>query len=175
MSVQVLDSTIFEYVLNGLVKTAHNKTCDEFYAWKISSHFENRGDIFKEAERLVISWAYLNEFSYVVGYNDDEKDIASWKDINLTAIWKVEAMQLLKYLEAVSYHIEIETIESKESYRRGPVENVPNLPENAKADYELLNNWIVELMTAILHETEGYKKAQYSNPPTAQPLTFNNN
>lgn len=170
MSVMVLDPKVYEYVLNGLLMTAQNTTCNEFYAYKTKRHFEDK-DIYKEAGRLIKSWAKLNELSFNVAYN--EKGLTTHKEIRLAAIWKVEAIQLLKYLEAISYNIEIETIELGNSYRRGPVENAPGLPGNAKADYEFLNNWIIDLMCAIIHKTDAYDKAKWSDPVSEQPLQFN--
>ena len=63
MSVQTLDLKVFNYLRVGLEKVAYNNTVDEFYAYKVKRHFDSK-DITIECERMIKSWATLNELSF---------------------------------------------------------------------------------------------------------------
>ncbi len=136
MSVLVLDHKVFSYIHSGLIRTAYNRTADAMHGPTIYKHFENK-ELGKESKRLVKSWLFMNEVSYNKRYNTD-----GFTDEVLTiSPLSVKPVQLLKYLEALSYNIEV----------------VTNQP-----DFDLLEKWITDLRYAIISEMEEYKAAQWS-------------
>jgi hypothetical protein len=163
MSVLVPDTGVFEYVCHGLKRVAYNKTCDEFYSWPISKHFQNK-DVDAEAARLVKSWAYLNELSYAVGYNEMNKQFYSAGQITGRKIYNLHPAQLWKYIHCINYNIDIATIDSKQSFRRGEVNKIPDLTSQQRADRILLEEWYVSMAVALAEHTPGYEDAKYSDP-----------
>jgi hypothetical protein len=144
MSVLIPDLQVYNYLQAGIEKMAFTNVIDDFFSQSIRSHFKNCPDISEEAERLIKSWLSLNQESYNRRY-PKERD-----DINLCGMYyptfthkPLTSVQTLKYLQCVSYNIEIE-------------------PELLKKDIDLLKNCILDLLQAIVSNSEEYKKATWS-------------
>lgn len=162
MSVLIMHEKAYEYVLNGLITTAFRRTCDELYAYGISQHFKGK-DINAEATRLVTNWAKINELSFNARYNDT--GLIHYRQINKSAIWKVDCYQLLKYIDCINYNIEIDTIE------KSPIVKVGSVTwAEFKEDYELLKKWQYELTRAIVTKRTEYDNAEWSKEPKPTSL-----
>lgn len=138
MSVLIPDLNVFNYIQAGIERIAYNTTCNEFYCYSVVKHFENY-DISEEAERLVRCWIDQNEMSYNIRYNESSNKMLSEFYQPTATHKKLTAIQLLKYLECVSYNIEIESFE-----------------------YTFLKTICTELTTAIVSNMPEYKVAEWS-------------
>jgi hypothetical protein len=164
MSCLVPDPQVYEYVLNGLKIAAYRTTCDNLFASCIHQHFKDR-DVEEEAPRLIKSWLYLNELPYCVGYNEPYKKSESlYRFIRKNEHHNVQALQLYSYVKCICYNIEMSTIKSKKSYRRGPVENVPEITKQMGMDFALLTKWRIAILEAIVENLPEYEHCQWSEP-----------
>ena len=144
MSVLIPDLRIYNYIQAGVEKMAFNNTADDFFSSTIHRHFHGCVDVGKEAKRLILSWLDLNQRSYNKQYKDDQDNI------NLCGMYSPDythapltAIQTLKYLQCISYNIEIE-------------------PEEFKNDLQLLRSCIEDLQSSIIGATDEYKRAKWS-------------
>lgn len=163
MSVLVLDPKCYSYMHSALKFTAYWTTCDIYYSEAVYHHCKLE-DIEEETERLIKSWAYLNELTYNVAYNVAGNSMPEF--ITFDGARRVNPYQLLKYLSCLHYNIELDTIASKKSYSSGPVANVPALTDQMKTDFQLLDNWITDIKNAIINNLMPYELANWSEPPS---------
>lgn len=147
MSVLTLSPETYNYIRQGIERAAYNSTVNEFYYYPIHVHFKDK-DIEKESKRLIASWADLNMKSYCLKYKDD--DFVSLSDFmsNYPNKKPIKAIQLLKYVECLSYNIEPEHWE---------------LTAQEKQDLELLNKTKDAIAYAIIGSLPEYEKAAWSD------------
>lgn len=145
MSVLTIEPEVFNYVCAGLERAAYNTQVDEFYYSPVQYHF-SKIDIEKEAIRLVRSWADMNMKSFCYKYKEEFVSLSCFIKRTLTAK-ELTPVQLLKYVECISYNIEPEWWE---------------LSEVEKSDLELLHKIEISIVKAIVRNTESYKKAEWS-------------
>ncbi len=145
MSVIIPDLAVYNYVNAGIEKMAYNNVCDDFYSYSIYSHFRNCPDTQEEAERLTRAWLALNITSY------NEKYFSSKIETDLQGLFNpsptkkpLTAIQTLKYLECISYQIEVK-----------PVNQID------KNDLSLLRDCIEDLKDAIISNLADYKAANW--------------
>lgn len=152
MSVLVADLEVYEYICCGLKYAAVNKTCDDLYSSSVSQHMKNK-DWEEESLRLTKVWCRLNIECFDIQYKDKDVDNGLSMETFLTGrrIVHLQAVQLLKYVECVSYNIALNTIKK-----------VRQLNAEELADLQLLHTWKREIMEAILHQLEEYKSAAWS-------------
>ena len=143
MSVLTLGPNALNYIAAGIEKAAYNTTVNEFYFDVIRSHFRDK-DTEVECLRLVRSWSDLNMKSYCLKYKDEFESLAPF--INLDTNKPLNAVQLLKYVECLSYNIEPEHWE---------------LSEQEKADLKILNKLQASISSAIIGSMKEYKTAEW--------------
>lgn len=146
MSVLTLSPDTYNYIRVGIERAAYNSQCDEFYYYSVKQQCENK-DIQSECLRLVKSWADMNEKSYCLKYNEKFHSLSTF--INPTFTKKpLTPVQLLKYVECLSYNIELEHWEQT---------------EQETADYSLLKKLRTEIGAAIIGSLPEYKNAAWSD------------
>src|SRR5574338_315887 len=101
MSVLIPGKDVFNYVESGLRYAAYNRTCDSLYSPVVSEFFKECGDIETESLKVVTHWMKLNDLSYSIRYNQEPEEKYSLRNSSI----KVEAFQLLKYLQCIEYNI----------------------------------------------------------------------
>lgn len=154
MSILIPDLKVYKYVEAGFIYAAHNKTCDNKYSYSVVRQTENK-DPFEEARRWVKNLLRLNLISYNTRYNENERD-----NLPTTATrTETKAHQLLKYLQCIDYNIEVETIQKLGSYD----EDRARVNEQDLKDIKLLRDFIQDIQTAIIAQTEEYKTAKWSD------------
>lgn len=147
MSVMQINIGVFEFVHSKLQTVVNNKTCDENYISCLT--FMN----FDKLEEFIKNLCLLNSLSYASRYNDFPTDYRDF--INFQKFGEISACQLLKYLTAICYNIEIDTIkETKLNHF---------LTEEVLNSYELLNNSIKHLQSSIINSLEAYKVAKWND------------
>lgn len=161
MSVLVPDMKVFEYVQNGFMHAANNRTCDSLYVYSISAAMKNKGNnqIFEEAERWVKNLITLNCKSYAARYR--EKELGNLAPFYLPKNHMLEPFQLLKYLHCIEYNIEMKTIEQGYSEALECIRFT--LTEQDKKDFETLQYFIRDLKDSIINNIPQYQNAKYSN------------
>lgn len=147
MSVQILDTPVFNYLRSGIEKAAYNTTVNEWYFQPISIHFKGL-DIEIETLRLVRSWAAMNELSYCGKYKEDYEGLDQF--IQPTFTHKpLTPLQFIKYVQCLIYNIE--------------KENIAVFTNQQSEDLNLLKEMETAAMTAYITSQEEYKNATWSN------------
>lgn len=163
MSVSVPDPKVYEYVLNGLKIAAYRTTCDNLFASCIYQHFKDK-DVEEEAPRLIKAWLYLNELSYCVAYKEPYKEKDSlFPYIRINEYHKVEAIQLYSFVKCLWYNTSISSIKAKQSFTRGPVENIPALTKQQMNDFNLLSKWRITMLEQIVETQPAYHRLAWSD------------
>lgn len=147
MSVQTLSPENLNYIKIGIERAAYNNQVNDFYYYPIHLHFKDK-DIEKESKRLISSWADLNMKSYCLKYKDD--NFVNMADFmgHYPTKKPLKAIQLLKYVECLSYNIEPEHWE---------------LTEQEKQDLALLNKTKDAIAYAIVGSLPEYEKAAWND------------
>lgn len=152
MSVQVPDLMVYEYVYNGLVRAANETVMNDFHSNVVYSHMKDKiWDA--ECARLVRSWLKLNEDSFTAAYRDKTGGDTLRDYVTCSKIIKINAVQLVKYVECVSYNIEMHTI----------MANLRAITQQEADDYQLLKDWRNSIYTAIISSMSEYKAAKWAN------------
>jgi hypothetical protein len=154
MSVLIPDFKVFDYLNAGLIYTAHNKTVNDLYCGKVSSHLAHY-DAFKESARLVRSWFSMNERSYNARYNETDS-ILKFYDVKQSGE-RPNCIQLIKYCQCLLYNIEVQTIQ-----RIGEAnENKSLFTAQDRKDYDLLEMFYEELKSAFIGSLPEYDNAKW--------------
>lgn len=162
MSILIPDMKVFEYVDSGFIRVAFNDTIDSLYCESIREKTRPKGldQIFNESKRWTKNLFTLICKSYAARYREELEDLAPFFKRNNTH--KVEACQLLKYLQCIEYNIEISTIEKGYSEALEP--NIKfQLTDQDREDFRLLVAFINDLKGAIVSQLPEYKTANYAN------------
>ena len=146
MSVQTLGLEINNYVFNGLLKIAFNKTHDSFYSDKAYRHFEMK-DPSTESTRLIKSWMDLNESTYDTQYDEEPNPTPLSYFFEGTLFVVESAHQLVKYLQCIDYNIEAKILE---------------LTEQDKSDIQFLKDLIIDLLDSIVKNTPEWQNAKWA-------------
>jgi hypothetical protein len=149
MSVLIPDLKVYNYLQAGIEKMAWTTTIADFWSDSIKNHFKNCPNIEKEAKRLILSWLAMNQKSYSIKYKEtpeeiEKTDLTKFYYISTFTHKKLTAIQMLKYLQCVSYNIEIKPVS-----------------EESQNDLNLLERCINELCFSIINQMEDYKKATW--------------
>lgn len=146
MSVLVLDTPQINYIRVAVERAAYSVQVNDGHYYCIIAHMRNK-DIETEALRLARSWAGLNDKSYSYKYGEPYEDNTS--EIKQQGPFKeITPVQFLKYVQCLIYNIE------PEHFKMSPQE---------VEDYELLKKLELNICTAIIGNSEEYKKAEWSN------------
>lgn len=159
MSVLIPEMKVFEYVQNGFVYAANNRTCDDLFASCIFHACQEKGmdQIFSEAKRWVKNLITLNCKSYAARYR--EKELCDLAPFYKERTHKVEALQLLKYLQCIEYNIEMQTIEKGYGFDTIKFE----VTDQDRKDFALLQRFIADLKDSIIQQLPQYQNAKYSD------------
>lgn len=151
MSVLIPDLKVYNYILNGLQKSAYRSVIDEYYSHCMVRHFESK-DIDKESKRLVKSWLDMNHKSYQYRYEDGKEEASLWQFITKEIVYTLKPLQLLKYIQCVLYNIELDTIKDGEG----------EVTKQQEDDFKLLDTWREELAFSIINKIPEYDQAKWS-------------
>jgi hypothetical protein len=158
MSVLVADLEVYSYVAHVMHKVAYNKVINDHYSHIITKVVGDSIDPWEESKRLVTEWLNLNERSYNVRY--EKQDYANlWNFLQFNhSPEKIDAYQLLKYLQCIRYNIEVETITHKGNHK----ENPELVTDQQRKDLEVLEAFIADIKNSIINSLPQYKAAKYS-------------
>jgi hypothetical protein len=147
MSVQMIDLKIYDAVYEKATSYQYNKVCNINFCQTL------RLDD-KTLQKHVANWCTLNELSYIHRYNEVEKVPELSEFLNFRSNKSINAYQMLKYLQAIDYQIEPDTI------KHGTKEN---LPFHLEKSYQLLKSAIIDMLHTIVASQPEYEEAKWSD------------
>lgn len=152
MSVLVPELKVFEQILRKVDSFKFKKVCDIDYCNALS--LEEKG-----ARDFVQNILHLNELTYNRTYEEQEQEIMLFEMLNLSGnADKVDTLQLLKFLQCVSYNIDLLTVRTG---RRG--QDSHEISQNLLSSHELLLKAIDELKDTVIKELTDYNAKSYAN------------
>ncbi len=156
MSVQVLDIKAFEALNEYMQYMKHNKTCDIKYCSELTTMTE------EGVNYLVHGLCKLNEISYKARYRETDLTPTLWQfiDLNKRGL-NIDTYQFLKYLIAINYNIEIETIEE-----RRPLTHLETI------NFETLQKIIEQVKMSIIASLQEYDRAEWTTYSKPDPQTL---
>lgn len=148
MSVQVLDTNIYNAILRRVDSYKFHKVCDIDYSELLKLE-EN------DAIKFVQTLLELNVKSYISRYYDVQANYIIDYRVERINVKKCSAVQLLKWLIAIRYNIELCTIEEKGFFE---------ITDFEKESMKLLSMAIDELQGIIISNlVPEYETAQWSS------------
>ncbi|GGH59670.1 hypothetical protein HNQ91_000681 [Filimonas zeae] len=156
MSTLMLSFEVFEAIASTIdrqhVKHGLNKI-----TW-----FDCRDLTRKKINDLVTTWCDLNEWSYVAEYKTEEEFNTLSELLDLTIYYTgISAVQLFKWLGALIYNIDIEQVETMTS-----------ISDEQRSAFSTLQQIYTQLANTIVHDSEEYAKAYYSDYPAEHRNTI---
>ena len=148
MSVLVLDTEVFSYLHKALKIAATELDCkNQLRSWSIYQYFQNI-DIDVETTKFIISLFKLNEETYNITYSEEDADGDACYDYYNEEDYtgNIEAIQLYKYIFALMYNIEFDTLGYAQT-----------------KEFILLKKWSEDIMRNIIEATKEYENAKYSS------------
>lgn len=151
MSVLVLDLEVYEAIYKKACEYQYNRECNIEYCNTLS---ENEDYL----KTVVRDWLYLNELSHSRRYREEEEpNLAAF--LTFKGGKKINAYQMLKYLQCLEYNIEIESIKTGFDGMQKKI----NISDTMMHSYKKLNSAIKEISQTIIAQLSEYKKANWSN------------
>ncbi len=152
MSVLVPELKVFEQILRRVDSFKFHKTCDINYCNALS--LEEKG-----ARNFVENILHLNELTHIRTYEEEQPETMLFEMLNLSGNAKrVDTVQLLKFLQCVSYNIDLLTVRTG---RRG--QDSHEISQDLLSSHELLLKAIEELKDTIIKELTDYNAKSYAN------------
>lgn len=159
MSVQIIEPIVMAYIESGLIKTAYLTECNSFWSSTIREHCSDK-DIHEEANRLVKFWMWLNGMSYAIAY--EKGDYTDYTAFMGRHSFNPSAIQLFKYLQALHYNIELDTLRDGEDHSGQKVCEGIVFTDQQLYDIEILIKWKRELSISIISQLPEYQNARWN-------------
>lgn len=151
MSVLVLDLEVYEAI--------YKKACEYQYNNEVNiEHCHTLSENEDYLKTVIRDWLYLNELSHSRRYREEEEPFLSTL-LTFKGGKKINAYQMLKYLQCVMYNIEISTIKNGYDGTQGKM----NISDTMMHSYKILGDAISEISQSIIAQIPQYKKANWSN------------
>lgn len=150
MSVLVLEPESFEGIYSKMKSYTFRKQCDINYSFVLCNCTDT------ELKRLIESWVWLNEMSYIRAYREDSEPTL-FQFLRLGRADTPNTYQTLKWLECLRYNIEIDTIR----HGRDSSDGKRMIKRQVKKDYDTLIRVIDDIRGAIIAELDDYKNSKW--------------
>jgi len=166
MSIMIIDNEVYERVATKMFYSSFNTTCNNNYFYCCTKLSED------EIKIHVKTWLQLNEWSYVCAYGarlPDEKYESLCSLLYLDFKFpEPDSYQFLKWLHAIQYNIEIDTISAN---GWSGIPGSYTVTEQDLQSFEFLQNLILEVAQAIIKSLPEYDSAAWANVDEKRQVT----